>query len=130
MVKPDGASIGKLKEKLLEFTQQWIQERPYEGLVIVEDRVIFQNREGQQEVSIQELLAKKEIKVGRHAAYLIKLSKRIFELFTVRGLSNLYAATYITPSHLIQLDDDDFNRILLTKAQEFKMKEIEMEIGE
>ncbi len=73
---------------------------------------------------------KKEIKVGRHAAYLIKLSKRIFELFTVRGLSNLYAATYITPSHLIQLDDDDFNRILLTKAQEFKMKEIEMEIGE
>ncbi len=57
MVKPDGASIGKLKEKLLEFTQQWIQERPYEGLVIVEDRVIFQNREGQQEVSIQELLA-------------------------------------------------------------------------
>jgi len=50
-------------------------------------------------------------------------ARRVYELFRARGLSNLYAVTYIRPYHLLKLDEEEFYNELLPEAQRLRNEE-------
>jgi len=60
---------------------------------------------------------------ARNTRNLQKSSKRVFELFSARGLANLYTTDFIGPTHLVDLSEEDFYDRLLPYAQQLKLNE-------
>lgn len=52
-----------------------------------------------------------------------KTARRTYELFQARGLANLYTVTFIRPSHLIDLSEEEFYNYLLPEARNLHIAE-------
>ncbi len=50
-------------------------------------------------------------------------ARRVYELFKARGLPLLYAVTFIRPTHLTQLSEEEFHEQLLPEARRLSRSE-------
>lgn len=54
---------------------------------------------------------------------IIRTARRIYELFEARGIAYLYVITYIRPTYIIQLKEEEFYGELIPFARKLKEKE-------
>ena len=60
---------------------------------------------------------------ARSAQLMERTAKRVYELFTTRGLVQLYTVNFICPTRLEQMKEDDFYRHLIATANELRTYE-------
>jgi hypothetical protein len=71
----------------------------------------------------------KDLMGSRRSKEIRRIARRVCELFTARGLRNLYATEYIRPSHLAVMREDDFYGQLMKEARRLNLLEVLKEIA-
>ncbi len=60
----------------------------------------------------------------RRIAYLRTVSKKVYELFSTRGIAHLYAASFIKPTHLVRISKADFYGRLMPAVRTMRFNEL------
>ena len=60
----------------------------------------------------------------RKTKYLRKIAKRVYALFSARGIAHLYTVTFIKTTHLVQMSEADFFGQLVPAAREMRVEEL------
>jgi hypothetical protein len=51
-----------------------------------------------------------------------KMIKRVYKLYQVKGLTNMYTSTFIQPYHLLKLGDEEYNQLQLETRRLYFVK--------
>ena len=60
----------------------------------------------------------------RRTTYVRTVSKKVYELFSTRGIAHLYAASFIKPTHLVKISKADFYGRLMPAVRTMRFNEL------
>jgi len=60
----------------------------------------------------------------RRIAYVQTISKKVYKLFSTRGIAHLYAASFIKPTHLVRISKADFYGRLMPAVRTMRFNEL------
>ena len=63
----------------------------------------------------------------RRTTYIRTIAKRVYELFSARGLAHLYDVSFIKPTYLVKISKSDFFGRLIPAARTMQMEELVLE---